>query len=147
MNEILVSLAPTTTILAFFTILLSESIRLVMKHKANGASFSSNGSLLYPSTLFFASSSFLDFTSSDSNLSWSHFRSRKCGNRLLLTWTSQWKMGGMIVSVLTSKQRQFFWVNRITSFSMNLVCFSKIGLTQVWISLVWPFLSASASKT
>ena len=58
MKEILVSLAPTTTILEFFTILVSESILLVVKQSPNGDSYSSNGSLFDPSTLFLISSSY-----------------------------------------------------------------------------------------
>ena len=51
MNEIPVSLAPTTTILEFLVILGSLRSLFVVKHKANGLSFSSNGSLSCPSGL------------------------------------------------------------------------------------------------
>ena len=142
----LVSLAPTTTILAFLTILASDSILLVVKHRANGASFSSRGSLLHPSTFYLISSSCFFLVSSETNRSWSHFLSKKWGNLLLLMWTSSWKMLGMMVSVLTSKYMQVFWVSLSNSFSINRVDFSKIGLTHEWISLVWLFLSYSAIK-
>jgi len=49
MKEMDMSLAPTTTILAFFIILGSDSSRLVEKHRAKGASSSSSGSLYAPS--------------------------------------------------------------------------------------------------
>lgn len=77
MKEIEVSLAPTTTILAFLTIFGSESILLVEKQRANGASVSSSGSLEAPSTLFLTKSSCYFLTSSLTNLSWSHFLSKK----------------------------------------------------------------------
>ena len=143
MKEMLVSLAPTTTILAFFTILASESILLVEKHRANGDSISSSGSRWQLSTLFFMSSSFFLSWSSDSNRSWSHFLSIKCGNRLVRTWTNSWKIVGMIVLVCTSKYRHDFCVRRSSSLSMNRVDFSKIGFTQEYLSLVWLFLSCS----
>lgn len=44
-NEIPVSLAPTTTILEFLVIFGSLSTLFVVKHNANGLSYSSNGSL------------------------------------------------------------------------------------------------------
>lgn len=49
MNEIPVSLPPTTTILLFLTILGSLSNLLVMNDRAKGASSSSSGSLSAPS--------------------------------------------------------------------------------------------------
>jgi hypothetical protein len=58
MKEMLVSLAPTTTILEFLTILVSDNILLVVKQRPKEDSYSSNGSLFDPSTLFFISSSY-----------------------------------------------------------------------------------------
>lgn len=146
MKEMLVSLAPTTTILEFLTILVSDSILLVVKQRPKEDSYSSNGSLFDPSTLFFISSSYFFWVSSETNLSWSHFLSRRCGNLLLLIWTSSLKMLGMIVSCFTSKYKHVFWVNLRSSLSMNLVDFSNIGLMQENINLVWLFLSYSAIK-
>ena len=146
MNDMLVSLAPTTTILEFLTIFVSDNILLVVKQRPNGDSYSSKGSLLDPSTLFLTSSSYFFWVSSDTNLSWSHFLSRRCGNLLLLMWTNSLNMLGIIVSCFTSKYKHVFWVNLRSSFSMNLVDFSKIGLMHENINLVWLFLSYSAIR-
>jgi len=57
MNDIPVSLPPTTTIRLFLTILGSESSLLVMKHSAKGLSSSSRGSRSAPSWYSLGSSS------------------------------------------------------------------------------------------
>lgn len=121
MNEIPVSDAPITTILEFLRILGSLSNLLVEKQSANGDSFSSNGSLSAPSYGVPFSSSISSCLGS--NLSWSHFRWRKCGNRLERTWTSSWKIVGIIVLSIISKYKQVLPESLRSSFNMNLVDF------------------------
>lgn len=142
MKDIPVSDAPTTTIREFFTILGSLNSLLVVKQRANGLSFSSWGSLSWPSTGICCCWSAYPVTSG-LYLSWSHFLSKKWGNLLDLTCTNSWNMVGITVLSWISKYRQVLAESLISSLRMKRVHRSKIGFITEKISLVWAFLSCS----